>query len=192
MKSVRALWAAGLFVLVAGLLSACTPTYDWRSVADESQGWQALFPGKPAMVERTISMRIGQEERSVTLMLRAVRIQEQTFTVGVAKFVNPAHSTNLKGLAESLRQSRIQNIRGEVITPTKTKADTEASESAMGLVTAKGQIQLKPNAAPVAATLMTFSKLYRDQVIEAIVVGPAEGFHQEAAQQFLESLRIGF
>lgn len=190
MKSVRALWAAGLFVLVAGLLSACTPTYDWRSVADESQGWQALFPGKPAMVERTISMRIGQEERSVTLMLRAVRIQEQTFTVGVAKFVNPAHSTNLKGLAESLRQSRIQNIRGEVITPTKT--DTGASESAMGLVTAKGQIQLKPNAAPVAATLMTFSKLYRDQVIEAIVVGPAEGFHQEAAQQFLESLRIGF
>lgn len=188
MKSVRTLWAAGLFALAASLLSACSPTYDWRSVADESQGWQALFPGKPAMVERTISMRIGQEERPVTLMLRAVRIQEQTFTVGVAKFANPAHNTNLKSLAESLRQSRIQNIRGEVVTPTKT----EASEPAMGLVTAKGQIQLKPNVAPVAATLMTFSKLYRDQVIEGIVVGPAEGFHQEAAQQFLESLRIGF
>ena len=188
MKSVRAFWAAGLFVFVASLLSACSPTYDWRSVADESQGWQALFPGKPAMVERTISMRVGQEERSVTLMLRAVRIQEQTFTIGVAKFANPAHNTNLKGLAESLRQSRIQNIRGEVITPAKA----EASESALGLVTAKGQIQLKPNAAPVAATLMTFSKSHRDQVIEAIVVGPSEGFHQEAAQQFLESLRIGF
>jgi len=187
MKSVRSPWAAGLFVFVASLLSACTPTYDWRSVSDESQGWQALFPGKPAMVERTINLQIGGQAQPVQLMLRAVRIQEQTFTIGVARFVNPTHPP-LQALADVLRESRIQNIRGElVMQPKAGPADQPA-----GLVVAKGQIQLKPNATPVPARLQTLSRIHQGQVIEALVVGPEAGYHQEAAQQFLESLRIGF
>ena len=188
MKSVRAPWAAGLVVFVASLLSACTPTYDWRSVSDESQGWQALFPGKPAMVERTINLQIGGQPQPVQLMLRAVRIQEQTFTIGVARFVHPADPKQLSALAEVLRQSRIQNIRGELVAQPKAGP----IEGPAGLVVAKGQIQLKPNAAPVPARLQTLSRVHQGQVIEALVVGPQAGYHEEAAQQFLESLRIGF
>ena len=187
MKSVRAPWAAGLFVFVASLLSACTPTYDWRSVSDESQGWQALFPGKPAMVERTINLQIGGQAQPVQLMLRAVRIQEQTFTIGVARFVNPTHPP-LQALADVLRESRVQNIRGELVAQPKAGP----IDGPAGLVVAKGQIQLKPNAAPVPAKLQTLSRVHQGQVIEALVVGPQAGYHEEAAQQFLESLRIGF
>lgn len=187
MKSVRASWALGLILFCTGLLSACSPTYDWRAVADESQGWQALFPGKPAMVERTISLKIGDEAQPVQLMLRAVRIEEQTFSVGVARFVNPTHPP-LHALTDVLRESRIQNIRGElVVQPKAGPADQPA-----GLVVAKGQMQLKPNATPVPARLQTLSRIHQGQVIEALVVGPEAGYHQEAAQQFLESLRIGF
>jgi hypothetical protein len=188
MKSVRSRWTLGLVALCASLLMACSPTYDWRSVGDESQGWQALFPGKPAMVERTINLKVGDEERPVKLMLRAVRIQEQTFTIGVARFVNPAHNQDLPKLIDVLRNSRVQNIRGELITPAKG----ETNEGPKGLVSAQGKIQLKPNAAPVPATLQTFARVHRDQVIEAIVAGPQDSYHREAAQQFLESLRIGF
>jgi hypothetical protein len=188
MKSVRSRWTLGLLALCTSLLMACSPTYDWRAVAEESQGWQALFPGKPAVVERTIDLKVGNEQRPVKLMLRAVRIQEQTFTIGVARFVNPAHNPDLPKLVEVLRNSRIQNIRGELITPAKS----DATENPKGLVSAKGQIQLKPNAAPVPAILQTFARVHRDQVIEAIVAGPQQSYHQEAAQQFLESLRIGF
>jgi len=187
MKSVRASWALGLILFCTGLLSGCSPTYDWRAVADESQGWQALFPGKPAMVERTISLKIGDEAQPVQLMLRAVRIEEQTFSVGVARFVNPTHPP-LHALTDVLRESRIQNIRGELVVQPKARpADQPA-----GLVVAKGQMQLKPNATPVPARLQTLSRIHQGQVIEALVVGPEAGYHQEAAQQFLESLRIGF
>lgn len=187
MKSVRASWALGLILFCTGLLSACSPTYDWRSVSDESQGWQALFPGKPAMVERTISLKIGDEAQAVQLMLRAVRIKEQTFSVGVARFVNPNHPP-LQALADVLRESRIQNIRGKLVVQPKA----EPTDQSAGLVVAKGQIQLKPNATPVPARLQTLSRIHQGQVIEALVVGPEAGYHQEAAQQFLESLRIGF
>jgi len=187
MKSVRASWALGLILFCTGLLSACSPTHDWRAVADESQGWQALFPGKPAMVERTISLNIGGETQPVQLMLRAVRIEEQTFSVGVARFVNPTHPP-LQALADVLRESRIQNIRGELVVQPKAGP----ADQAAGLVAAKGQIQLKPDATPVPAKLQTLSRIHQGQVIEALVVGPEAGYHQEAAQQFLESLRIGF
>ena len=188
MKSVRAPWAAGLFVLITSLLSACSPTYDWRSVSDESQGWQALFPGKPAMVERTINLKIGETSQPVQLMLRAVRIKEQTFTVGVARFVQPTDPKQLSALADVLRQSRIQNIRGELV----SQSEAGQTSGPVGLFVAKGQIQLNPNAAPVPARLQTFSRVHQGQVIEALVVGPQAGYHEEAAQQFLESLRIGF
>ncbi|MFZ9103080.1 MAG: hypothetical protein ACO20B_04380 [Burkholderiaceae bacterium] len=189
MKSVRShpFWVFGLILLCTSLLSACSPTYDWRSVSDESQGWQALFPGKPAMVERTITLQVGDGQQPVQLMLRAVRIEEQTFSVGVARFVNPTHPP-LQALADVLRESRVQNIRGELVMQPKAGP----TDQPPGLVVARGQIQLKPNATPVPARLQTLSRIHQGQVIEALVVGPEASYHQEAAQQFLESLRIGF
>jgi len=191
-------WIIGLMGLCLGLLMGCSPTYDWRTVSNDEQGWQVLFPGKPVMAERTLAIRIGEKDQAVHLMLRSVRIDEQTFTIGVARFQNPSDNPGLQKLAEALKASRIQNIQGQRTgqnsdqpsTPSTAKSPSPSQGGLAELVTAEGLIQLQAKSAPVPAQLQMLTRAHRLLVIEAIVAGPRNGFNQEAAQQFLESLRI--
>jgi len=41
-------------LLMAIALSACTPTYDWRTVKSDDLLFEALYPGKPTRAEKTL------------------------------------------------------------------------------------------------------------------------------------------
>ncbi|MEY4083416.1 MAG: hypothetical protein RL483_785 [Pseudomonadota bacterium] len=172
-----------LLASLLGLVVGCSPTYDWRTLSDEAQDWQATFPGKPAKVERTIQMSLPGGPAAVVLSLRAVRIGEQTFSVGVGRLDQTAKGPQLMQLLEALQASRVQNLQGRI---------TQTSPLPNGRsLAATGQMTLKPDAAPVAARLQMVSFVHQNQVIEVISAGPVADFNEEAAAQFLESLKLG-
>ncbi len=71
----RAVACAAGATLVAGVL-ACSPTYDWRTVANSASGYSVDLPAKP-----------GADQRSIDVGGTPMRMRVQTAEVGGAVFV---------------------------------------------------------------------------------------------------------
>ena len=180
-----------LFLFVFGLvfgLAGCSPTYDWREVRDAEVGWSILFPGKPAVVTRTVALQPSSESTSgpptseISLTMHASRIKDVSFALGLVKLEDKTPSER-EAIRRALQASRVKNIRGQI-----DSTDPKALGSPLS---ARGSLQIKANGEPVPARLLMRSVVRNGWVIEAIVVGPSDGFPQEEAQQFLDSLRVG-
>lgn len=59
------------------LLLACSPKFDWRTIKNESLGYAALFPGKPKLIERTLTY----EQQTLKQSLEFVKVDEDVFAV---------------------------------------------------------------------------------------------------------------
>jgi len=180
-----------LFLFVFGLvfgLSGCSPTYDWREVREAEVGWSILFPGKPVVVTRNVALQPASESTSkhsnieISLTMHASRIKDVSFALGLVRLEDKTPSER-EAIRRALEASRVKNIRGRI-----DSIDPKALGSPLS---ARGTLQLKANGDPVPARLLMRSVVRNGWVIEAIVVGPTDGFPQEEAQQFLDSLRVG-
>lgn len=180
-----------LFLFVFGLvfgLAGCSPTYDWREVRDAEVGWSILFPGKPVVVTRTVALQpspeltSGRATTEISLTMHASRIKDVSFALGLVKLEGKTPAER-GAIRRALEASRVKNIRGRI-----DSIDPKALGSPLS---ASGTLQLKANGDPVPARLLMRSVVRNGWVIEAIVVGPSDGFPQDEAQQFLDSLRVG-
>jgi hypothetical protein len=167
-----------LGVVVLAVLG-CTPTLNWREVRDPDGHWTALFPGKPAQLTRVLEVpgATGEPLSGVTLSLWSTRVSDQTFTIGRAA----APGVSPERLRTALVQARLANIRAAL-------PDGSAEDRP---IDAHGQMRLDPKAEPVQARLTMRTVVAGDQVLEAIVAGPASSFDEEAAETFLRSARLG-
>ena len=185
------------------LVSGCTPRLNWREVRDPQGLWTASFPAKPVSVSRTLSLPMGNQPQVIRLTLWAAMIDEQRFTLGVAEPQAPTVPETLQGLARSLEEAMLRNIEGTRIQPATMQAATPGSiaekesgrESRNGggdrqTLWATGSLRLERASAPLPASLAMRTWIRPPHVIEAQVVGPREGFEQEAAEQFLSSVVI--
>jgi len=179
---------ASCLATVGGLLiSGCTPRLNWREVRDPQGLWTASFPAKPVSFGRTLPLPVVDQARMIRLTLWAAVIDEQRFTLGVAEPQEPMPQEALQELARGLEEAMLRNIEG-IRAP--QAAEAPAPQGQHGL-SATGRLRLQPQAAPVPALLLMRTWIRPPYVIEAKVVGPAEGFEQEAAEQFLSSVVVG-
>ena len=73
------------FVLLAMLLAACSPTFNWREVRAESASLKALLPCKPDKAARTVPMA----GRQVELQVLGCNAGGATFAVLSGDIVDP-------------------------------------------------------------------------------------------------------
>lgn len=180
-------YASCLATLGSLLASGCTPRLNWREVRDPQSLWAASFPAKPVSFGRTLPLPIENQTRMIRLTLWAAVIDEQRFTLGVAEPEEPMPQEALQGLARGLEEAMLRNIEG-TRAPQAAKAPAPQGQQ---VLSATGRLRLQPQAAPVPALLLMRTWTRPPYVIEAKVVGPAEGFEQEAAEQFLSSVVVG-
>ena len=172
-----------LIAVIAVALGGCTPTFDWREVRHDSAGWAAVFPGKPVEVTRTLTLK--ESGNTITFSLKSARIDDVMFAVGWAANAN-------KAVQEQLESAMLTNIgaSADQIHKTATVIDSKPAIE----IEATGRIQIAANEPPREAKLLMRSVLVKDRnnspVIEIIVVGPADRYSVQAAQQFVESLQI--
>jgi hypothetical protein len=76
-RSLNASRARFLAFGFALLLLACSPKFDWRTIKNESLGYAALFPGKPKLIERTLTY----EQQTLKQSLEFVKVDEDVFAV---------------------------------------------------------------------------------------------------------------
>ena len=181
-------YASCLATLGSLLASGCTPRLNWRDVRDPQGLWAASFPAKPVSFRRTLPLPIENQTRMISLTLWAAVIDEQRFTLGLAEPQEPMAQEALQGLARGLEEAMLRNIEG---TRALQAAGVPSPPQGQQGLAATGRLRLQPQAAPVPALLLMRTWIRPPHVIEAKVVGPAEGFEQEAAEQFLSSVVVG-
>jgi hypothetical protein len=105
----------GVVLVLAFLLSACSPKLDWRTVQSPQEGYSALFPGKPEKIERRLPYQ-GQE---IPQTLEAVKIEDDIYSVSAIRL-----SKDQASLAPNL----LEQVQGSLF-----KSANVNQESAVGV-----------------------------------------------------------
>jgi hypothetical protein len=169
-----------LIIPMAGavLLSACSPTYDWREVPGTDAPYIASFPAKPATHSRAIDLN-GMK---VTMTMTAARVDDITFAVGS---VPAADAKTALASINAMKTAMVKNIggtiRGEKMLPPALNQlqviDVEATGKAAG--NNPGQ------------TLTLFARFIAkpDRAYQLIVIGPAQAVPREEVDMFFSSFK---
>jgi hypothetical protein len=178
------LWMLRLFTVlgIIVLTSGCTPTHDWREVRSDEGGWVALFPGKPVEVARTITLPDLTDPLRLTL--QSARIGETMFAVGWTESAT-------ESVRVALEAAMLNNL--QAVTSSVQRKNIAPQSQAMVETSAEGLIKTDRVAPAVKATLWMRSLVRqgaRPRVIEIVAVGPHHELSEEAARQFIESLKF--
>lgn len=96
--------AAGA-ALTAAVLAGCSPTYDWRTITDNSDGYAIDLPAKPTEDDRAIEIA-GQ---SLPMHMRAAHLKGAVFAVGT--IVLPSDDPQLqRTVLDYLRTGLARNL----------------------------------------------------------------------------------
>lgn len=169
-------------------LTGCSPRFDWRVVRHPEGLWVATLPDKPVVVTRTVQLLIQGHPQPIDMELRSVRVGEQTFTMGVAR--NADSQLGREAIRLALEEAMVHNIQGKVLERGNRLLVSLQGPVQVSLLRATGSIRLSAQAPTEPAVLMMQSLVLGPVVIEAVVAGPQQGFSQEAADQFMESVSL--
>ena len=100
--------ACVLALLAAGFLAACAPELDWREVASPEGGYAALFPAKPELESREVT--IGGTRLALTM----ASVRKAGMAFGVAHAELSADGADRARLLDAARDALVRNIGGRI------------------------------------------------------------------------------
>lgn len=174
-----------LALCLAGMLTACSPDYDWRRVQPADGGFAAMLPARPA----SMSQQVALDGLPIDMSLHGARIDETSYTVGVLRLPDETPATRERVMA-ALRQSMVANIAGTESAPASVNVRTEdGSGQRVGQETAL-QIQARGQMRKQPAVLTARFVARGDRLWQAMVLAPESASrksgHEESVAQFFE------
>lgn len=157
-------------LLLACILSACSPKYDWRDYRSTDAPYAVLFPGKPASQTRTIKL----DQQEVSMTMSAAEIDGVVFAVGSAQVADAAQAA---AAVEAMQTAMLNNIGGAV-TSSKTLANGMREVDASG--TEKGR----------AMRLVGRFLAKEKRIYQVVVIGPGAQIEAEPVDTFLTSFKL--
>jgi len=111
---------------LAFALPACSPKLDWRTIKNDPLNYAALFPGKPQLIDRTLSYQDSQLKQ----FLQFVKVDDDIFAVLTTEI--PVALTNEVVAIETLLKNAIlqQSILPNQSTPPAFNRVRESSAKA--------------------------------------------------------------
>jgi hypothetical protein len=97
--------AALCTLAAAGALLGCTPSYDWRTVMNNDDGYEVTLPAKPRSDERTIQIA-GQ---AMTMRMKIAEAGDAVFAVGTVVLPN-ADPALQRATLDFLQQGLARNV----------------------------------------------------------------------------------
>ena len=92
-------------IAVAGVLAACSPTYDWRTVSNDASGYSVDLPAKPRSDQRDVE--IGGAARR--MRMQTAEVDDVLFVVGTVALPDARPATQQQALA-FLRDGLAHNV----------------------------------------------------------------------------------
>jgi hypothetical protein len=102
------------FLCLLLALSACTPTFDWRTVRSDDLMYEALYPGKPSRAEKTMLF----QQQKLTMTMEAVKVKDSLYAVGVIQVPPELRSSaSMSQLLEFIQSGILSNLKTSQPTP---------------------------------------------------------------------------
>ena len=159
--------------LLALVLSACDPHYNWRDYRSKDAPYSVLLPGKPATHTRDV--RLG--ELPVRMTMSAAEVDDVVFAVGSAELTDTAQAP---AALLAMQTALARNI-GATITSQATVADGAQTTVS---IEAKGMRNGEP-------TLLIGRFIARDRrVYQVVVMGAQRHIAREQVATFLDSFKL--
>ncbi|MEP6972146.1 MAG: hypothetical protein ABJA49_16995 [Betaproteobacteria bacterium] len=161
---------------VAGLLSACGPTFNWRDVTIGATPLMALFPCKPDDTQRTVPLA-GDAQ---LLTMRSCVAGGATFAIGHARLSDPTQSPR------ALAQWRDTTLGGLGPVPVAVSLQVPVGSPALPQL-----LGLSATRDPSRGSVQSLRGLWfarGPDIFAAFVLAPARV--TEAAEPFFSGLRL--
>jgi hypothetical protein len=176
--SISAIFAS---VLAAAVLSACSPTYNWRDYSSPDAPYRVMFPAKPA----TYTRKVDLDGMQVDMTMTAAEVEDTMFAVGSAEAPDAAHA---QAALQAMKTALVRNIGGKV-----TKESTAAaSSSSNGSTTQSTAIDIEAtgtrNGTPVR--LLGHFVARDKRFYQVVIMGKPTALAPEQTDQFLSSFKL--
>jgi hypothetical protein len=162
--------------LLAVLVAACSPTFNWREVKLPGGPGRAMFPCRPSHEQRQVPLA----GRTVALTILSCRTGDTMFALGVADVGQPGQ---VGAALEALKSAAASNIGGMPVPVQTLVVDGATPHPAAGAYRLQGRL---PDGRAVQARLAVFAQGTR--VFQATVF--AERPPGEPADTFFAGLSL--
>jgi hypothetical protein len=167
--------------LAAGLLTACSPSYNWRDYSSQDAPYRVMFPDKPAVHKR----RIDVGGLPVEMTMTAADVNGTTFAVGSAEAPDAEKAQAALG---AMKTALVRNIGATI---TKEKASSAASANAAGS-NQSAAIDIEATGAQngTPMKLVGHFEARNKRFYQVIVMGKAKDLSPEQTEQFMSSFKL--
>jgi hypothetical protein len=104
-SSLRPLAASALLAAVSSALIACSPTYDWRTISNNANGYSVDMPAKPGSDARSIDV----DGMPMQMHMQTAEVRGAVFVIGTLDLPDAQPATQQKALT-FLRDGLARNV----------------------------------------------------------------------------------
>jgi len=182
------------WLVLAGLVAACSPEFNWRETRSPEQGFSVLLPARPASMSREIDL----DGLRVDMTMTGARVDRALFTVGAIRLearaadraADPAAdlaATHAKALS-AMRVAMLRNLGAEPQPGVPIRVGLlDLSGTAKGAVDAIS-VEARGLMAGEPVVMQAVFVAYREQLWQAVaIVAPAQ---VSQARTMLDSFRL--
>lgn len=163
-------------LLLSVALAACSPSHNWREITNQEAGYTATFPGRAAVVTRSVNIL----NLDVPLSMQAVAVEGLYYAVG---YIPLQGGLSGKGpeLIDALALAMAHNINSDSSALTNaTFAGVSARYLDISGVSTKGQ-KLKARA---------YFFEHADRVYEVFLIGGEDQFNPDIVSQWFSGFSL--
>jgi hypothetical protein len=182
------------WLVLAGLVAACSPEFNWRETRSLEQGFSVLLPARPASMSREIDL----DGLKVDMTMTGARVDRALFTVGMARLearaADPAAdlaadlaATHAKALS-AMRVAMLRNLGAEPQPGVPIRVGLlDLSGTSKGAVDAMS-VEARGLMAGEPVVMQAVFVAYREQLWQAVaIVAPAQ---VSQGRTMLDSFRL--
>jgi hypothetical protein len=161
-----------LIPLLALLLAACDPTYNWRDYQIKDAPFSAQFPSKPATHTRSVDLDGIRVEMTMT----AAEVEGALFAVGSATLGDAAKAP---AAIEAMKTAMVRNINGTVTADARSSAGADHVARIQAHGTRNGQ--------PIR--MAARFEAHGVRIYQVVAIGPERALSTENVDQFMNSFK---
>lgn len=164
-------WRLAGASLLAMLLCACDPHYNWRTYQSHDAPYAVLMPGKPATHTRDVQLG----DITVAMTMTAAEVDDVVFAVGSAQLADAAQAP---AALQAMQTALMRNI-GATVT-----SQAAAGEGTDSTIEAKGMRNGQP-------TLLIGRFIARERrIYQVVVIGAERHVAREQVAMLLDSFKL--
>lgn len=191
-RAARAGGALAATIVSISAFTACSPTYDWRTISNNDSGYSVDLPAKPGTDERQIDVN-GAPMR---MRMQTAEVADDVFVVGTLELPDAQPATQQKALA-FLRAGLARNVGAAVSTASSTGAGAARETQTVAVPLATGgaiegvELRVAGKAGANGETRTIHARLVAKgaRAYEVAIVGRAEPL-AEQVEQFFGSFKL--